>query len=483
MLCLEKEQKIFIFLLLGIVLVSVLTGTNLIISLLFLACSLIGMLLTKCVSYEENLFYILIISSIFEYTYSFGGHGKIYLFHVLLFVFSLFTLFRIIKDKNILYKFDKKIVLFFAAWFAYICISILWASSKGLALRYIVIYALMYIFMINIVVFNLNNTERLKNTFKIIVFMFGVSIAVGLVEAITAHQLPVVHYYNNFTQYKLTAVEILGLQSRPISFFYNPNNFATFIAMCISFLLILPYFADNIKSKVIIYILNAVCFVVLILSASRLGIIATAFMIITTIIFGLMEKGKKALLPALILIAIFALAYTNSYRITNDKDYLTKMDQINKTYSNLAEKKNEVGTAGSDGERISVYYDIVHGVLFEKHFFGFGAGNTSRFLIQKGNTNKTYDPHGWLTEILGDFGIPILLAYAVFYVYLIINLFKVSRKNDIKTKIVAYSFLATLFGFIFGSFSPSSIVYFLPHWLLYGIVISFLQKYRTETEG
>jgi teichuronic acid biosynthesis protein TuaE len=98
--------------------------------------------------------------------------------------------------------------------------------------------------------------------------MFSVSIVIGITEAITAVQLPVKHYYN-FTVSKLSAGQIEFLKSRPIAFFYNSNNFATFISICIPFLFFLFFYVKNRRNKILIYILTDLAMAVLFLTTSR----------------------------------------------------------------------------------------------------------------------------------------------------------------------------------------------------------------------
>jgi teichuronic acid biosynthesis protein TuaE len=120
-------------------------------------------------------------------------------------------------------------------------------------------------------------------------------------------------------------------------------------------------------------------------------------------------------------------------------------------------------------------YDIVTGVVNEKRVLGFGAGNSIQHLKDVNNTHGIYSVHGLAIEILGDFGIFIIL-YGLFYLYLLYNLFKIGHnENNNIDKCTAYALMTSLVGFTIGSFSPSSVTYFLPNWLLFALSVSFIQ--------
>jgi hypothetical protein len=136
--------------------------------------------------------------------------------------------------------------------------------------------------------------------------------------------------------------------------------------------------------------------------------------------------------------------------------------------------KNDIGKADSENERLTIMYDVLTGVYNGKKVLGFGAGNSMQHLMDMNNTHGIYSVHGLATEIFGDFGVFIIL-YGAFYLYLLYKLLMLGLRVDGYNKYIAYSLFTSLIGFTIGSFSPSSVTYFVPNYLLFALCISFIQ--------
>lgn len=447
-------------------------------SALFIICTFASLWITKSYNFYEYIYCTLLVSAIFEYTYAIPYSSKIYAFHILLVIFTIMNIIKIFNDKRTLQRFKSKFIYFYILWFIYIIVTYVWALNKGTALKYIAIYAMMLLLLSNLIIFN-DRIRNFKITFKTIGFMFVVSILIGTVELLFGKQLPVVHYYDRFSQYKLSATTLIDLHYRPIAFFYNPNNFATFISLCIPFLLYYIFTCKGKIKKILAFILSILSFSVLILTTSRFNFLSLGLILIVYALVLIREKGIKTLIYPLIFVLCFGVIYKNSRYITRHTDLTKKMTNLNKAYKSV-EKGNavrDVGKDGSENVRYTIVYDVIHGVTTEKHILGFGVGNTSEYIKYKGNTHKTYDPHGWFVEITGDFGIPFTILYIIVYIMIICSLYIRGRSRN-KNRYIYYGLFTATIGFFFGSFSPSSITYFLPHWILFAISLSVLSEYK-----
>lgn len=472
---LNKRSGIYIAIVFVVLLGSSIINGNYIISALFFISVVAAAFLTGAEDFYDNIYYTLLVASIFEYTLYFPSHEKLYFFHILLVICAILTALKLIKNRYILKKLNKKLLGFYLLWFVYICLSFVWAESKSLNIKYIIIYAMMILFVFIVAAFN-TSRENFYNSLKVVGFVLLLTIIIGIIEAITGTQLPVKHYYDSIL-YKLTTKELLVLRSRPVVFFFNANDYATFLSIGIPFLLFLLYFSKSIKGKVFYGTFTLLGFTALVLTNSRACMLSIALtMIAFTVI--LFKEGKiKALIYPLIIVVAFAGVYRYSYLlVSHSSDYEQKMIEKMGKIGDIAKmNKSDIGEEGSENVRATIIYDIVTGIVKERKVLGFGAGNSIQHLMDVKNTHGIYSVHGLATEIFGDFGIFVIL-YGLFYLYILYNLFKIGNKNtNNMDKCIAYALLSSLIGFMIGSFSPSSVTYFLPNWLLFALSVSFIQ--------
>lgn len=475
-----KKSSIYIFVAFVFLLISSIINKNFIINGLFLLSIVAACGITKSDSFYENIYYTLLISSIFEYASYFPSHEKLYYFHVMLVICSIITFLNIIINRRELRKIDKKAVYFYIVWFIYICLSFFWSKNKDLNLKYIVIYAMMFTFVFIVIMFN-TSKERFYNSLKVVGFVFLLTVVIGMTEAVTGTLLPVKHYFDPIMN-KLALKEIIVLRSRPVVFFFNANNCATFFSLGIPFLMYLFYYARTKASKLFFGIATLLTFTALVLTNSRANILSVGLMMIVYTLIVLKEGRLKALMYPLILLVAFTGIYKYSYMmVKHGVEYEQKMIEKMSKIGDMAKmSKSDIGEEGSENVRATILYDVVvGGVIKDKKVLGFGAGNTIQHLMDMNNTHGIYSPHGLATEILGDFGVFIVI-YGVFYLYLLYSLLLIGFRRDGMNKFVAYSLLTSLIGFTIGSFSPSSVTYFLPNYLLFALSISFIQIDKTK---
>ena len=116
-------------------------------------------------------------------------------------------------------------------------------------------------------------------------------------------------------------------------------------------------------------------------------------------------------------------------------------------------------------------------MIKEKQYQGYGVGNVEQLIKDKGNTGSVYSPHCYPIEILGDFGLPGIALYGVYYLYLLIGNLVIGIK---KKSIMCFAAVAGLIAFAPASFGPSSITYVFSYWILMGFAVSCIQVYKKE---
>lgn len=424
---------------------------------------------------SKFIYYILLIASITGPWTVLLSNNKVYAFHILMVIYTAFligTNLNGLKLKVLDYRENNKInkyCIFIIIWWLFIAITYFWADSFKDYLNYLIIYTMM-LYYVFIIIFNNNNIEDLNRTIYLISVCFIISIIIGLLESKTNFRLWGSPYirgdfskYNN-AQYKF-------IMSQPTAFFGNPNNFATFILFGISFLMSFTLYS---KKKIKYYIFLILSLVVLYLSNSRANLLAVILVFIVFTFLKLkpylkLKVTKKTLLVVSIaLIALISIFISVLYIKGN-------------SFINMLVKFDFSTSASYSTRYRSVL--IRDGLqILKDNPFGVGAGNTAYHLgVMQGTGNLSL--HNGILELGVDFGIPVLISYLVFYVSIIIQLYKCicdkSMNKDLK--IIATGCFLSLVGFLIGMISPSSIAYFIPYWSIIGISLAVINISRKSS--
>lgn len=474
-----NKNKVLLLILVSIlaIIMGVFNG-NYIIPVMFILTLVVGSYFVDNEIYDI-LYMVLLVSSFYDYALYAPKVSSVYMFHVILGVFSLLSLYRIIKDKTILSKIDKKVILIYVIWFAYMCLSIAWCLSKSLSIKYIAIYLMMFAFIGNIMIYNISK-ERMEKTYKIVLFLISLITIVAFIEVLLGKQLPIKHYADAFIEY-LPQDQQNQINARPIAFSFNPNNLAATLAILMPFCYYAIYKMESIVGKVWFAIISCISFVLIGTTTSRTGFVSAAIGIAIYCVYSICSVkriGVKSLVFPVILAICLGLSYKYSYMIMNIKP----VEGQTVTQNGLADKMNTledpqitVGGEGSLNVRYTIVQDVLNGVIKEHRYQGFGVGNVEQFIKDQGNTGNIYSPHCYAIEILGDFGVFGIVLYGIYYLYLAIQNLILAIKNK---SVECFASFAGLMIFAPASFGPSSITYVFSYWLLVALAISTIQVYK-----
>lgn len=432
-----------------------------------------------------NLLYaVLLVSAFYDYALYVPGIQNIYMFHIVLGAFTLMSLYKVFKDRNVLMNLDRKILSIYLIWFIYMCVSIAWALNRTLAIKYIAIYLMMFAFIVDMMIYNVNK-EKIKKTINILLFLISMIIFVGLVEVLLGQQLPIKHYYDSFRD-SLPQWQINTIEARPIAFSFNTNNLTATLAIMAPICLFAIYKFENIVAKIWFTVICIIGFSLVIMTTSRTGFFAFLFgfsIFIIYSVFSIRKLGIRQMIFPLVLILGFVLAYNYSSLILRIKPVEGEPLQtsLSGKLQSLGEiTEGEVTEEGSTLHRMEIIKAVYNGVVTDKHFQGYGVGNVEQLIKNNGNTGSVYSPHAYPIEILGDFGLPGIALYGIYYLYLLIgNLIIGIRKKSI----MCFAAVAGLMAFEPASFGPSSITYVFSYWILIGFSVSCIQVYKKENDG
>ena len=93
--------------------------------------------------------------------------------------------------------------------------------------------------------------------------------------------------------------------------------------------------------------------------------------------------------------------------------------------------------------------------------------------------------HNWWLELLADYGLAILAGYVLFYLGLVRGLWREWKRTVSRgQRMVCEGLLLSLVTFSVASVSPSSVMAFDPHWLLFAYALAFLSfRRRAQLES
>jgi hypothetical protein len=345
------------------------------------------------------------------------------------------------------------------------CISIIWALNKSLAIKYIAIYLMMFAFIVDMMIYNINK-ERIKKTINLILFLVSLIIVIGAIEVALGQQLPVQHYYHGM---KLSELHRNLLQARAIVFSFNTNNLAATLAILSPICLFAIYRFENMLAKIWFTVVTCAGFALVVISTSRTGIYAMYFSLGVFVIYSICRiKTLKiqALVFPIILCLSFVFLYFNSSKFENIKPVDGKeiVDTgLDDKMKELNDGEFQEGGLGSLNERGTIIIGVLRGTITEKQYFGYGVGNVEQYIRNEGKSRGIYSPHCYPIEILGDFGFPGIALYGVYYLYLLIQNIIIGIK---KKSLMCFAAAAGLIAFAPASFGPSSITYVFSYWIL-----------------
>jgi hypothetical protein len=481
----DRIRNMFLAIILAISgFLGIANGSYLITIMYFVTVVAVVIFLLRDNDLYNMLYAVLLVSAFYDYALYVPGMQNVYMFHIALGFFTLLSLYKVFKDKDILIKLDKKVLGIYAIWFIYMCISVVWALNKSLSIKYIAIYLMMFAFIVDMMIYNISK-ERIKKTINILLLLISLIIVVGIVEVLLGQQLPIKHYYDSFRE-SLPQWQINTVEARPVAFSFNTNNLTATLAIMSPICLFAIYKLENIVAKIWLVIICCIGFSLVVMTTSRTGFFAflcgfSIFMIYS--ILNIRKLGIRQMAFPLVLIVAFVFAYNYSSLLLRikpvvDENGKVQTSSLSGKLQSLGEfTGGEVTEEGSTLHRMEIIKAVYNGVITDKHYQGYSVGNVEQLIKNSGDTGSVYSPHAYPIEILGDFGLPGIALYGIYYLYLLIG----NLMLGIKTKsIMCFAAVAGLIAFAPASFGPSSITYVFSYWILIGFSVSCMQVYRNK---
>lgn len=413
--------------------------------------------------------YLVIITGFFGVAIFSIDLGSFTLFPFRIFLFLLWILFlgHTLFNKGKIDFLKNKIqwyFIFLAFWVGYGLLSLTWSASLTLAVRNI-IFLLMGISVIFFSVYYFKKIEDLQKVQWIWFVIFSVLVILGFWEHLTGQHLMISKFYLSTNE---------NIMFIPTGVFHNENNYATFLALGIPFVISLFRNNDRILFRFLGIETVAGAIYLIVVTGSRANILAVLLEL--TIFLLLIDKKQRiklifTLLICLVILIIFLPDSIQGFFPTIYRETGLTVSQTKLNSGSLFQRVNLI--------RNGIYF------LFSKAGFGVGAGNfeyyMSNFAIY--DTEGYINPTNWWLEILVNYGIFIFVGYIIFYLSIIWKLRKIYyEKPSRNEKIICEGLLVSLIGFSFASISPSSMIVFRPQWLLFAFALTYLNYIHNKEE-
>jgi len=414
---------------------------------------------------ERALLYLTIITGFVGSAFLAVEAGPIHLFPYRVLLPLLWMLFAISilfnqGRLNVSHIKVKSYLRFLALWLLYATLSLAWAASKVDAIRDI-IFLFMAVSVIFLTIYYLNDIRYLKWFYYLWLLVFMALIPLGIWETVTGKHL---------------AVSVLAqtvhprLRFMPTTVFHNPNDYATYLALGLPFVLAWIRYCRRIVGRLLGGLALIAGLYLLVVTVSRANYLAVLVGSAFWLFFLLRLKAK---IKALVLIGLVVLVLVVAF----PKDVQAVFTTINVQLWSLYDYTPSFGYARSNLIKNAL-------VFFIKSFsFGVGAGNVEYYMAHH-QVYATYghvNVHNWWVEILANYGLYIFAGYVVFYLNLLFNLCKAYGKlKGITEKMLGEALLVALVSFSFASISSSSIISSRAQWMLFAFALAFLNTLRVK---
>lgn len=378
------------------------------------------------------------------------GFFTLFLYRLVLIGAAAFFIVHLIKEKNLADYWErvnvKGVLLFLLLWIGYGFVSLLWSKSLIDGVKYLFLLGLGILF-VYLTVFTFTKITRLYVFYGIWMAMTVVLLVIGLINHYGQIQLPTSTLYGA-GEHKL---------SYPTAVFYNQNDFATFLTISFFFYFAAAKNSRQMWGKNSFLFLAGLCFFMISLTESRASLIAV---IVGLIVYGfiLLPPFLKKITAVIGVIGlVLGLAVIGNALVDGEMD-----------------------STSSNAVRVNLLKNTLHYVL-DTYGFGVGAGNLPFYLEHEPvyETNAVLEVHNWLAEIVGNFGIFVLLGYIGMYGYLFASLYKSYKKTE-RHKTLFEALMMALVAFLLASISPSSVSNLYFHWVFLGLVIATVSVFKRK---
>ena len=140
----DKIRYMFLAIIFAISGILGIANGSYLITVMYIITVLIAAFIIKDKDVYNLLYAVLLVSAFYDCAIHVPGIQSIYMFHIVLGIFTLVSLNKAFKDREVLLNIDKKVLSIYMLWFIYMCVSVTWALNRNLAIKYIINILIFY---------------------------------------------------------------------------------------------------------------------------------------------------------------------------------------------------------------------------------------------------------------------------------------------------------------------------------------------------
>ena len=346
----------------------------------------------------------------------------------------------------------------YAAWFAWLVITLAWAPDRQAGLHYLLLFAELGAIAVAAASAG-TSRRRLRGLLLGLALVLGLALLVATAEWTLHIHLP-------------SANPSRAHPRSPEAFFYNTNDFATYLALCWPFVLLLPAWRRTRATTALTVAAVLASTAALLFSGSRASLLTfgleTVIVVIVVVAHGTPRVRRGAVVLVVVVVLGAGVLLSGHGGSTFGKFTLTKI-------------AGEVRSGqGSGGVRFDLQIAGLHAAA-TRYFLGVGPGNVETVVGRQNLQFTIVNVHDWWLEVFADGGLPALLIFITIYLMALRSMVRVARwARDPLLRYLGLATAVSLAGFTIAMIGPSTAIKFPPMAILLGLAVAVLIRERRE---
>jgi len=351
-------------------------------------------------------------------------------------------------------------VALYAAWVAWLVITLAWAPDRQAGLHYLLLFA--ELGAIGVAAASAGTSRR-----RLSYLLLGLALVLGLALLVaTAEWTLHVHLP--------TANPFYAHHRYPAAFFYNTNDFATYLVLCWPFVLLLPAWRRTRATTVLTAVAALGSVAALLFSGSRSSLLTfgleTVIVAVVIAAHGSPRVRRATVALAVVVVLGAGVLLSGHGGSTFGKFTLTKI-------------ASEVRSGqGSGGVRFDLQIAGLRAAA-TRYFLGVGPGNAETVVGRQNLQFTIVNVHDWWLEVFVDGGLPALLIFVTIYLMALRSMVRVARwARDPLLRYLGLATAVSLIGLTIAMIGPSTAIKFPPMAILLGLAVAVLIRARREAQ-
>jgi len=301
----------------------------------------------------------------------------------------------------------------------------------------------------------------------IVIFLF---LGLAMIEHLTTLHLPISRFSQGMQPH---------LAYRPTAVFVNENNYAVFLSLSFPFLLARWRYFPNLWNRVCTGLGLLTGVYLLYVTGSRINYI---ILLISVFLYSwfLTSRGARLKVFSALMLLVLGTWMIFGLSLSAARGYMvTELVEIVRPFFKLVDLP-EGGDYPVTNNSIAIRINMIRNgaqFIIQTWGAGVGVGNfeawVQNFAVY--NTNGFVNPHNWWIELATEYGLIVALGYLALFGRLLWAAWLGWQRTTGRDKWVPEAICLALAVFPLAGVSPSSMLVYLPHWILLALALAWQQ--------